>query len=192
MNKITRMIEIYLISALPFVVGCLLWQYDPHLNPILKIINEILCWNLMFWFLILMLFFVMLVIVPSARERVLRRIANIKERDEREQFITGKASRVTYISTLSLLIFLFFFSVFSVSMYRLPASEVQPHKNHSLNIGLSYHFFDPANKNNHIPGMIFDTQTFTPSKSTVILIMLIWQLMVFNLVARKEQQKTLR
>jgi hypothetical protein len=51
----------------------------------------------------------------AAQETTLRRIANIRDRDEREEFLTGQAARVSYLSTLAAGIFLLFLSAFRFS-----------------------------------------------------------------------------
>src|SRR3990167_10072027 len=110
MNKVSRFIQNYLIFGFPFVLACMIWetiqpdiQFERSTSLITKALWEILSWNLMLWFGFLILFLIFVVIIPSIRERTLRRLANLQERDEREEYISGKASRVAYISTLSLM-----------------------------------------------------------------------------------------
>src|SRR5262245_19232233 len=109
MNKTMRILQNYLIYALPLVITCMIWSTFNQKSKsnffLVRGLWEILSWNLMAWFAILIVFLALLVIFPAVRERTLKRLANLKERDEREQYITGKASRSAYIATLSLLIF---------------------------------------------------------------------------------------
>lgn len=182
MNRFVRYIKTYLILGLPLVIACILLG-TPKTN-FLKMVQDALSWNLMFWFLMLILFLITLVVSANTREKALTRIANLKERDEREQFITGKASRITYIANLSMLILLFFFSIFSVGIYRLPEGKTINGKHHALNIGLNYNFFD-SNKDSNST-LVYGTQTFALSKATIILMLIAWQLSVFNVTARRE------
>lgn len=126
MNKLIRFIQNYLIIALPFVIACMIWstvspeeQFLAEASTLTTMIWNALSINLMGWFAILVLFLTLSVIAPSIREKTLRRLANLKERDEREQYITGQASRAAYISTLSLTLFFLFFSIFSLKSKRL-------------------------------------------------------------------------
>lgn len=198
MSKLIRIMQSYLVCALPFVLFCMGWssyKNDPQVpdsataeNTFLKILWEILGWNLMIWFIVLILFLIMLVIVPEAREKTLKRLANIKERDEREQLITGKAARTAYISTLSLLIFLLFASVFSVNIYRAPESEKVNGKTGTAKIGLNFEMFDrPKVETNHENQVIFENKDIPLSKTGILLVLIVWQLAMFNLSARKQE-----
>lgn len=116
MIKFIRCVQNYLLYALPFVLICMAWGTVQTESEILRDATflikaswEVLSWNLMLWFAVLIMFLFLLVLIPSAREKTLIRLANLKVRDEREQFITGKAARSAYISSLSLLIVLLFF-----------------------------------------------------------------------------------
>ncbi len=199
MNKFIRLIQNYLIYALPFVLICMAWDTMSSEKEILsnasiftKAAWEVLSWNLMLWFIVLIVFLLMLVVFPMAREKTLKRLANLQERDEREQYITGKASRAAYISSLSLLIFFLFFSIFSLNIYRKPASEAINGKTGSVAIGLQFHLLDQARVEKNSSGeVIFESKDIPLSKSAIILILIIWQLGVFNWTARKENLQSI-
>jgi cytochrome b subunit of formate dehydrogenase len=129
MHKWIRILQSYLILAFPFVLICMVWGTYQTEVEILRgsILTQtawnILGWNIIVWFAALILFLALLIAMPSVREKTLWRLANIKDRDEREQYITGLTSLSTYISTLSLLIFFLFFSIFSMRIYRAPTEE---------------------------------------------------------------------
>lgn len=204
MNKIMRFIQNYLIVGLFFVIALMVWSYlqkNSATSSIEKALHEILSWNFMLWFATLIVFLIMLVAIPLAREKTLKRLANLKERDEREQYITGRAARAAYISTLSLMIFFLFFSVFSFRMHHYPSSQAIEHNgghNYSLAMKIGFDFFDKpevnSNSTQNQPDdtLVFDLQNITPSKSAMILILLCWQLLIFNFTARKEQIKGLQ
>ncbi len=92
-------------------------------SVIAKILWEILSWNLMLWFLILILFLILLVAFPTVREKTLKRLANLKDSDEREECITGKASKTAYISTLSLMMLFLLFSIFTLNVHRVAEEQ---------------------------------------------------------------------
>lgn len=147
----------------------------------------------MLWFVILILFLILLISMPVAREKTLKRLANLKDRDEREQFITGKASRTAYISTLSLLVFFLFFSVFSLNIYRLPDSEAINGKSKRVTIGLQFKLLDEPNyETNQATGQVlFESKDIPLSKTAILLILIIWQLVSFNITARREYVREL-
>jgi len=165
-------------------------EYDviSHANFFTKILWDTLSWNLMLWFAVLIVFLITLVVVPSARENTLRHIANLKERDEREEYITGKAARAAYISTLSLTLFLLFFSMFTLSIYRVPKDELHK-RNITVTIHVGANFLETPQPEFKIPGeVIFATKNIMLSSSSMIIILLAWQLLIFNYTARKEQK----
>ena len=193
MSKIIRLIQSYLIFGLPFVLICMLWQTFQSPNEtatgMLRVVWTILGCNLMFWFAMLIVFLSILVIVPSVRDKTLRRLASIKERDEREQYITGRAARMTYISTLSLTILLLFLSVFSLNIPKKLGSEGENHK-HSASISLAFSLFEESSaKNLSKEEVLFDSNTIRLSQPAILLMLLIWQIVIFNFAARKEQEK---
>lgn len=195
MTKGIRIIQSYLIYTFPFVLMCMIWG---TVSPEKEILNEssfltkatweLLSWNLMLWFAVLILFLVLLVALPEVREKTLKRLANLNERDEREQYITGKASRAAYISTLSLLVFLLFFSIFSLNVHRVPQSEAINGKTGTVAIGLQFNLLDkPHFETSHTTGQIlFESKDIPLSKTGILLILILWQLAAFNLTARRE------
>lgn len=197
MNKVIRFIQNYLILGLPFVVVCMVWEtiypeieFVESSSMFTKFLWETLACNLMLWFIVLILFLFSLVVLPSIREKTLRRLANLKERDEREQYITGKASRAAYIATLSLMLFFLFFSMFTLNIYSVPKEQAIAGHRHraTINFGFSLHNNFAIKK---IPEekILFDSKDISLSNPAMILILLSWQLLVFNFTARKEQYK---
>lgn len=194
MTKFIRCIQNYLLYSLPLVLICMAWGTFHPESEILKgaslftkALWEILSWNLMLWFAVLVLFLILLVIIPDVRERTLIRLANIKERDEREQYITGKASRTAFISTLSLLILLLFFSIFSLNIYKVPESKAINGKRGTVAIGLQFNLLEKARVETNSAGQVlFESKDIPFSKSAILLGLIIWQLVVFNISARRE------
>lgn len=192
MHKLFRYIQNYLIYGFLPVVGLIIWSIFlnrniAESNLLVRIIHEVLSYNTMIWFVTFILFMVSIVIIPGIRETVLRRLANLQERDEREEYITGKAARSSYIATLSLTLFLLFFSLFNFSYSKLAQSS--PDKpGHSVGVGFGYRVFvETAADKQTVEGVtpIFNSTSYAFSGSTLLLILLGWQLLSFNLSARK-------
>lgn len=194
MTKVIRIVQTYLFYSLPFILICMAWGSIKPERDILtdatfftKVAWEVLSWNLMLWFIVLIVFLLLLVLIPEAREKTLKRLANLKERDEREQYITGKASRSAYISTLSLLIFLLFISIFSLNISKIPDHEIKDGKSKTLSIGLGFSLLDESKvKMDSTGNILFETKDIPLSKSAILLILIGWQLVSFNLSARRE------
>jgi hypothetical protein len=130
---------------------------------------------------------VSLVIFPEFRERTLRRLANLQERDEREEYITGKAARASYVATLSLTLLFLFFSMTSFHYARLEQTDPSKPK-HSVSVSFGYSFFTNSEADQKMAqGVqpIFDSPKYALSGSTLMLMLLGWQLLIFNLSARK-------
>lgn len=193
MNKVYHYIQNYLVYGFLPVVALIVWSYFMGANvaaesPVfVKFIHEILCYNTMLWFAMLTIFMISIVIVPTVREKALRRLANLQERDEREEYITGKAARASYVATLSLTLLLLFFSMFNFSYAKL--EHTLPGKPaHNVAIGFGYHLFaetTPAKPGNQGVITVLDTSSYALSASTLLMILLGWQLIIFNLSARK-------
>lgn len=196
MNKITRFIQNYLIFGLPFVIACMVWEtIQPEIqfgstSFIINALWEAFSWNLMLWFVFLILFLIILIIMPNIREKTLKRLANLKERDEREEYITGKAARVAYISTLSLMIFFLFFSIFHLNISKVSKDNSLSNHRYSVHINLGFSLLNKhkIEKNNE-EQVVFDSSDISLSNSATIFILLCWQLLIFNLASRKEQIK---
>lgn len=200
MNKVIRFTQNYLLYTLPFVIACMIWGTISPEKEILKNASfltkalwETLSWNLMLWFAVLILFLILLVALPEAREKTLKRLANLKERDEREQHITGLAARTTYISTLSLLVCLLFFSIFSLNIHRVPEGEAINGKTGTVEIGLRFQLLDTPRVETEQTGnkVIFESKDIPLSKTAILLGLIIWQLAAFNTSARRENLREL-
>ncbi len=183
-NKAIRFVQNYLVGAFPIVAACMVWSSWPSDTAPSGIVWELLSYNLMLWFSMLIIFLSVLVIFPDARKKTLTRLANLKEADEREEYLTGKAASSAYLSTLSLVIFLLFISILNVSVTTIPREQAPDGKNRTLSIGLDLSLFD--NKQTNPPGTLFDTKRWQVSQAALLLVVLVWQLVSFNLKARKE------
>ncbi len=190
MKKTIRLIQSYLIFALPFVVAVSLWSsYGSPASDaslLLRGLWEVASWNLILWFAVLILFLVFLVVYRPAREQTLRRIANLKERDEREEYLTGQAAKSSYVSTLSCLILLLFLSIFSVKLTRVPENMAINGNRRTLMIKVDSELLDrPRTEANAAYETLVDIRGIPLSKAGLLLIVLLWQLLSFNLSMRK-------
>lgn len=192
MNKVYRYLQAYLVYGFLPVVALILWTvfFMPDTvehSFIVRLVIELLSYHLMLWFSSLIVFMIFMAFIPDVRERALRRLANLNERDEREEYITGKAARASYVATLGLTLLFLFFSLFTFSYSTLEKSS--PEKpGHSIAVGFGYRLFaDVVTDKQPVKGItrIIDTSSYALSSSTLLLVLLAWQLLIFNLSARK-------
>lgn len=193
MNKITRYIQNYLIVGLPFVILCMvICTINPEFhsdNYIQNILYHILPINLVLWFTTLIFFLILLVTVTPVREKTLSRLANIQGRHEQEEIITGRASRSTYISSVALTILFLFFSLVSVTFAKLPPNQQlqNPKHHYILSISVGFTLLDKTKTNVDHANVIFNSKDYMPSTALFLTLLLAWQLVGFNLSARKEK-----
>lgn len=194
MKKLNNLIPKYIVFSFPLVVTLLVWEIFQNQsevwsynNMFLRVVWEFLSWHLMLWFLILIYFIFLLVISPGTRYTFLTRLAGIKERDERENYIIGKASRFTFFATLAFLIFLLFFTTVSIHLKKLPPEKAINGKQNQLSINASFKLFEnrPAGNEQRPGEKMYSTESFSFSKQFVLLLVIIWHLGTFQYYSRK-------
>lgn len=164
--KINLWISKYLVLSIPFVVWIVSWAInltsngEKYVEP-KTFLWEILSWNFIVWFVLLVYLIFSLVFWGKFRETILTSLTFSKERDERESFISGRASKATFYSTLSILILLFFLSGLHLHIYRKPKEEAIDGKRGTITIGYSFNFVNSAKK---------DIEVFDNSKNEKILV----------------------
>ena len=190
MSKFSRWLQNYLIYALPFVLIAMAWStYLEKQEGAVSgsgFLWEIFSWNLIFWFVMLLFFVFLIVFHQETREVIVRRIANIRERDEREAQITGRASRAVFVSSLSVLMLLLFFSIFTVNITKYPASEAPMGKRGELSFGLQFSLLDePKVKSDSKGEVLFESKDLPLSKPAILLGLILWQIGQFHWFSKK-------
>jgi hypothetical protein len=195
MNRTIRAVQTYLVLAFPFVIAVAVWHSLQQNNLgvldqnsiFATIAWEILSWNLMLWFVGLFAFLVALVFSSEAREATLTRLANIKDRDEREKYITGRAARSAYLSTLSIMILLLVLSVVNLKVTNLPDGAQADGKTKAVSIGINLSLTDDTQLGTDKKEQaLVESKGIPLSKTAIIFALLTWQLFMFNRTARKE------
>jgi len=131
------------------------------------------------WILCILYVGTALVVSRSFREQLLKKITGIKERDEREEFIVGKAARNAFLFNLGLLIFLFILYLIKIDAFmQVPSGKVSWH--FALNfIPIELH---NVSSDQTISGSISKFQITT---SGIIAILIISQISSFYIYARR-------
>jgi hypothetical protein len=130
-----------------------------------------------------------LTVSETMREQVISRITFMRERDERESVLTGKAIRTTFLITLAVLIFLFFLSCIQVSVYRVPPEQAVDGKTGMITLGVGFRLFE-ADKSDRAAGALQREDIFTyrglpVSSEAVILMLILLQIVSYNYSMRR-------
>jgi hypothetical protein len=132
---------------------------------------------------------VRLMVSGPFREQVIAKITFMRERDEREVILTGKATKTTFLTSLAILIFLFCLSCFQVSIYRVPQDRAVDGKTGVVSLGLSFSLLQhekQARSEDNIPKEhIFSYRGLPISSETIILILILWQILSYNYSMRR-------
>lgn len=141
------------------------------------------------WMLLSIYLAVRLIFSEAFRGKVLTRLTFIKERDEREIMLTGKAAKSTMLTTIAILIFLFCLSCFQISVSTIPPDQVVDGKTRELTLNLNFELLANLPKNESSGVMqkqnILDYTGLPISSSTIIFGLLIWQIIAYNYWMRR-------
>lgn len=136
------------------------------------------------WMMLSIYLSVRLMVSGSFRNKVLAKLTFIREGDEREVILTGKATKTTFLTSLAVLIFLFCLSCFQVSVYRVPPEKAVDGKTGMVSLGFGFHLLE-SSKQAPPDEKMQKTDKFSytglpVSSTTVILMLIIWQIICFN------------
>ncbi len=165
-----------------------------HANAYLNLLNSIVGFVFALWMALALYLCVRLMVSEPFRDQVLTKLTFIRERDEREALLTGKAARTTFLTSLAVLIFLFCLSCFQVSIYRLPPEKAIDGKTGVVSLGLGFNIL--AHSGHDKPGEtiekkdIFSYTGLPVSTATVILMLIAWQIISYNYSMRRLTKST--
>ena len=160
-----------------------------HGNVYLNLLNSFAGLVFALWMTLALYLSVRLMVSGSFRDQVLAKITFIREGDEREAMLTGKATRTTFLTSLAILIFLFCLSCFQVSIYRLPPEKAIDGKTGIVSLGLGFNFLENSEQAKSGKTVekknIFSYTGLPVSSATVILILIAWQIISYNYSMRR-------
>lgn len=141
------------------------------------------------WMTLTVYLSVRLMVSGPLRDQVIARITFLRERDERESLLTGKATKAAFLTSLAILIFLFCLSCFQVSVYRVPPDKAVDGKTGFVSLGLGFSLLE-SDKQEHRTDAIqkeylFDYRGLPLSSETIILLLIIWQIVSYNYSMRR-------
>jgi hypothetical protein len=195
MKKLDLMLLKIFLCGLPFVAVLAIFSYFysieiiKHGNGYMKFLNGFTGLVFAVWMALSILLSLRLIISGPFRNQVIARITFIRERDEREAMMTGKATKTAFLTSLAFLILLFCLSCFQVSFYRVPLENAIDGKTGIVTLGLGFNLLE-HNKQDQPKDLIqrkyiFSYRGLPISSSTIILIMILWQVISYNYSIRR-------
>lgn len=141
------------------------------------------------WMMLSVLLSLRLIVSGPFRDRVIARITFIRERDEREAILTGKATKTAFLTSLAFLILLFCLSCFQVSIYRVPLEKAVDGKTGIVSLGFGFSLLEPDRQDRPEDTIerkdIFSYRGLPVSSSTIILMLIVWQIISYNYSMRQ-------
>ena len=132
---------------------------------------------------------VRLMVSGPFRDQVITKITFIRERDEREAILTGKATKTAFLTSLAFLILLFCLSCFQVSIYRVPLEKAVDGKTGIVSLGLGFNLLEHGKQDRPEDTIqrkhIFSYRGLPVSSATIILMLIIWQIISYNYSMRR-------
>lgn len=102
----------------------------------------------MLWCISVVYLFFLIAFNEKVKNTVVRKLAGIRENDERETHLTGVISKKTFISMTGVLVLLLFLSSLKVNVYVASEEEVKQGKHGHLAIGMGLTLIAPEKNQN--------------------------------------------
>ena len=195
MNRADSVLVKVFLYGLPIIVifGVFSYSYNTeiinHATGIAKFFNNLAGLAYATWMTLCIVLSIRLMVSGPLRDQVLSRFTFIRERDEREVMLTGKAARTTFLTTLAILLFLFCLSCFQVSIYRVPPEKAVDGKTGVVTLGLTCNLLENSKQVGAHDDEIRQQDIFTysglPISGTAIILgLILWQICSYNVTMR--------
>jgi len=195
MNKFDKILGKFTIFSIPLIIILLVWGTAGNPDElsrsegIIRIFWDTLGWVFMIWIVSSFYLVIKMVIQKNFRDIVLGKAAGIKERDERESIISGEAAKFSFLSTMAILLFFLFLSVFTITIAKHPDGIDKSGKRGHISIGMNFFPFanDVPKKKVIDKNLEIFTYSGVPlSSSMITLLILLWQLGSYKYIIRRE------
>jgi hypothetical protein len=190
----SKLLKVFLYG-LPGVVVFAAFSYSyssgvvSHAYVYLRFLNSLAGLVFAIWMTLSLYLSVRLMVSGRFRDQVIARLTFIRERDEREAVLTGKATRTTFLTSLAVLIFLFCLSCFQVSIYRVPPEKAVDGKTGIVSLGLGFNLLEHSKQDRSKDAIekkdIVSYTGLPVSSTTVILMLIVWQVISYNYSMRR-------
>lgn len=201
MNRADSVLVRVFLYGLPIIAifGVFSYSYNTgiidHATGAAQFFNKLAGLFYAIWMTLSIVLSIRLMASGPFRDQILSRLTFIRERDEREVMLTGKATKTTFLTTLAVLMFLFCLSCFQVSIYRVPPEKAVNGKTGFVTLGLTCNLFENSKQaGTHseecLKQDIFTYSGLPISSTTIILGLFIWQICSYNITMRRLTNKT--
>lgn len=171
-----------------FLLAIFSYSYDSvppaSASNYIKLLDNFSGLMFMSWMLLSIYLGIRLMFSGVFREKVLTKLTFIKERDEREVMLTGKAAKTTMLTTLAILIFLFVLSCLQISFYSIPSEKGIDEKATMISCDVKLELLENFPKDDVQEATqkqtIFAYTGLPISSSAVILGLIVWQVVAYN------------
>lgn len=190
----TRLLKIFLYG-LPIIAMLAIFAYAYSTGIIRQDVDYYEALNrftglfLAVWVLLAFYLSLRLIISGPFRDQVLARLAFMKESDEREAILTGKATRTTFLTSLAMLILLLFLSCFQFSIYRVPPEEAVNGKTGKVTLGFGFYLLEREKQGKFTETgrreNIFSYTGLPISSEAMILLLIAWMITSYNYSIRR-------
>ena len=139
------------------------------------------------WMAMALYLSIRLMISEFFRDRVLSKLTFVRERDEREAMLTGRATRTTFMTSLAILIFLFCLSCFQISIYRVGPEMAVNGNSGRISLGVGFSMLS-SSRNGPPEEAVLNIFTYSGmplSNSALILFLILWQVGCYNYSIRR-------
>lgn len=192
MKRLDSVLLKVFLCGLPVLAGAVLFNYAFDTGSAagnLKTIYNAGGFLYAAWMLLSVYLSIRLVLSGTFRDRVLARLTFMKERDEREALLTGRATKTTLMTSLAILILLFCLSCFQVSFFKLPPEKALDGKTRGFSLGLNFSLLNNSGEKGPDAALnrydVFSYSGLPISSSAVILLLIAWQIVSYNCTIRR-------
>jgi hypothetical protein len=190
MKRSDSMLLRVFLCGLPVVVVLAVFSYlysegiVKHDADYVRFLNSFAGLVFAVWMILSIYLSLRLIVSGPFRDQVIAKITFIRERDEREAILTGKATKAVFLTSLAFLILLFCLSCFQVSIYRVPLEKAVDGKTGIVSLGLGFNFLEHGKQDRPEDTIqrknIFSYRGLPVSSATIILVLIVWQIISYN------------
>jgi len=196
-NKVDRFCFLYVIFSFPLVLTLLIWGAfdDPsHFNSsgVKPFLWGSLFWIFLTWIIVSLYLMIKNIVSKSFRDVFLKKLARVKERDEREEQISGEAAKFTFFSSLAVLFFFLFLSIFTMGIGKKLEGVKPGEKPGFISFGVNINPLEMKKKQpleeKQKNSFMVSYQELPLSKMGLILFLIMWQVGSYHLIVRRESK----
>lgn len=195
MKKLDSLFLKVFMYGLPLVAGLAVFCYFSgvgtidHCSGFLRFLNRLAGLVFATWMALSLYLSLRLIVSGPFRDQVITKITFMRERDEREAMLSGKAAKAVFLTSLAFLILLFCLSCFQVSFYRLPPEKAINGKTGVVSLGLGFSILENVKQGRPDDTIqrkeIFSYNRLPLSSASIILILIMWQIIAYNYSMRR-------